>query len=164
MINNQIIKSDVYELTDFSMSKKDENILKSLQPYTFSQFDLYIKKSSIHGSGFGVFTHDFIPKGSLIDKYMGKYVEGLYGGDYYFRIDDHIGINAFDAPRCYMAFLNDASYKPTSKRGLRKFNEHSFVNNCKFEVDIINKKVMVYSSVDIEPETELFISYGYDYW
>ena len=42
-MNNQIIKSDVYELTDFAMSKKDENILKSLQPHTFSQFNLYIK-------------------------------------------------------------------------------------------------------------------------
>lgn len=156
--------SNNYELTDFSMSKKDENILKTLQPYTFSQFDLYIKKSNISGSGLGVFTNDFIPTGSLIDKYMGKYVEGLYGGDYYFRIDDNIGINALDPPRCYMAFLNDASYRPSSKRGLKRFNEHSFSNNCKFEVDIINKKVMVYSIMDIEPGSELFISYGNDYW
>ncbi len=159
--------NDEIELYDFdilNISKKDEKILQTLQPYTHSQFNLFIRKSNILGSGFGVFTHDFIPKGSLIDKYMGKYVEGLYGGDYFFRIDDSIGINALEPPRCYMAFLNDASYRPTSKRGLRRFVEHSFINNCKFEVDINNKKVSVYSIIDIEPESELFISYGNDYW
>lgn len=146
------------------MSMKDEKILQSLRPYTDSQFDLYIKKSNIQNSGFGIFTHDFIPKDSLIDQYMGQYVEGLYGGDYYFRIDKHIGINASEPPRCYMSFLNDASYKPTSKRGLRNFTEHSYTNNCKFEVDILNKKVYVYSVIDIEKESELFISYGNNYW
>ena len=103
-------------------------------------------------------------KNSLIDKYLGKYVEGLYGGDYYFRIDDYFGIDGSIIPRCYMAFLNDASYRPISKRSLRKFVEHSFTNNCKFEVDISSKKVSVYSIMDIEPGSELFISYGNDYW
>jgi hypothetical protein len=164
MSNNSPTKHNIYELIDFNMSKKDSNMLQELKPYTFSQYDLYIKKSGIVNSGFGIFTRDFIPKGSLIDKYLGKYIEGIYGGDYFFRIDDEIGIDASSPPRCYMAFLNDASYRPTSKRGLRNFNEHKFVNNCKFESDIIKKTVSVYSIMDIEPESELFISYGNDYW
>jgi hypothetical protein len=63
-----------------------------------------------------------------------------------------------------MAILNDASYIPTSKRSLRKFVKHDYKNNCYFKSDIINRKVYVYSLTDIEPNSELFISYGIDYW
>ena len=55
-------------------------------------------------------------------------------------------------------------FVPKSKRGLRNFTKHNFTNNCKFEVDIENKKVKVYSIIDIHPGSELFISYGSDYW
>jgi SET domain-containing protein len=135
-----------------------------MKTYTFSQFDLYIDLSNIPNSGLGVFTKEFIPKDSLIDGYFGRYVEGLYGGEYYFKIDNYIGIDASEEPRCYMSFLNDASFVPKSKRGLRNFTKHNFTNNCKFEVDIENKKVKVYSTIDIHPGSELFISYGSDYW
>ncbi len=146
------------------MNKKEKLILEKLKPYHKSKFNLDISISRIERSGFGVFTNELIPKGSLIDMYYGKYVKGLYGGDYYFRIDDMIGIDALDPPRCYMAFLNDSNYRPVSKRGLKKFKEHSFTNNCRFEVDKVNKTVSIYSIVDIYPGNELFISYGSEYW
>jgi hypothetical protein len=146
------------------LSEKELKIISRLKPFHFSTFDLFISKSGIINSGFGVFTKDFIPKDTLIDKYYGKYINGLYGGDYYFRIDDYLGIDALDPPRCYMAFLNDSSFRPTSKRGLRNFIEHNFTNNCKFQVDKVNKKVEIYSIVDIDPGSELFISYGNTYW
>ena len=60
--------------------------------------------------------------------------------------------------------LNDSSYKPTTKRGLRIYKEHDFINNCYFKVDIEKRKVFVYSMYDIYPSNELFISYGSDYW
>ena len=47
-----------------------------------------------------------------------------------FRKSYKLSDNSYD----YMAFLNDASYKPSSKRALRKFIEHKYTNNCKFEV------------------------------
>jgi hypothetical protein len=129
-----------------------------------SLFDLYISKSNICNSGLGVFTKEFIPKDCKIDVYFGEYTTCLPGGEYFFRINDKGGINAIDMPRCYMSMLNDASYRPTSNRGLRKFIEHTFMNNCYFRVNIENKTVDVYSLVDIEPLSELFISYGKDYW
>ncbi len=132
--------------------------------YHKSNYDLYISQSSIANSGLGVFTKSFIPKDTLIDGYFGEYSESLPGGEYFFRIDENGGINAIDEPRCYMAMLNDASYRPTSKRKLRIFIEHNYQNNCYFNVDITNKKVFVYSLFDIEPNSELFISYGNDYW
>ncbi len=142
----------------------NNKFLETLKLYHKSQFSLYISNSNINNSGYGVFTNSFIPKDSLIDEYRGIYTESLYGGEYFFRIDDDGGINAIDSPRCYMAMLNDASYIPTSKRALKKFVKHDFFNNCYFKTDIENRKVYVYSLVDITPNSELFISYGIDYW
>ena len=138
--------------------------LDSLKLYHMSQFSLYISNSNITNSGYGVFTKSFIPKDSVIDEYSGTYTESLYGGEYFFRIDKDGGINAIDSPRCYMAMLNDAIYIPSSKRALRKFVKHNYTNNCYFKSDIVNRKVYVYSLIDINPYSELFISYGEDYW
>lgn len=132
--------------------------------YHTSKFNLYVSKSSIINSGDGIFTNDFIKADTFIDLYMGKYVEHLVGGEYFFRIDENGGINSIDLPRCYMAMLNDASYRPTSKRKLRKFIDHDYKNNCIFKVDVINKKIEIHSLVDIQIGEELFISYGCEYW
>jgi hypothetical protein len=136
----------------------------NLNYYHKSLFDLFISTSNIKNSGLGVFTKDFIPSHRKIDEYYGEYTTCLPGGEYFFRIDEEGGINAIDLPRCYMGMLNDAAYRPKSKRGLRKFTEHSFINNCYFKSNIDTKIVEVYSLVDIEPFSELFISYGKDYW
>lgn len=132
--------------------------------YHNSSFDLYIKTSNIHNGGLGVFTSSFIPKDSLIDEYSGELKIGIFGGEYYFSITDLLGINALNYPRCYMAMLNDASYKPTSKRGLKKFIPHNYKNNCYFVVNEETNKVYIYSLVDILPNYELFVSYGEHYW
>ena len=139
--------------------------------YHKSKFDLFIQKSKIINSGLGIFTNDFIKANTFIDYYFGEYTEHLIGGEYFFRIteknnDDNIncGINAINLPRCYMAMLNDASYIPTSKRKLKKFIEHNYKNNCTFIVDKINKKIEIYSLVDIQIGEELFIFYGPEYW
>lgn len=132
--------------------------------YHNSTFNLYLDKSKICNGGIGVFTKSFIPKNSLIDEYFGELIYGFFGGEYYFSIDDDVGINAINFPRCYMAMLNDASYKPTSKRKLKKFIAHNYENNCYFHVNDEKNKVYVHSLVDIEQNSELFISYGSNYW
>jgi hypothetical protein len=143
-----------------------KHIIKSsdLKYYHKSSFDLYVRQSGIKNSGLGIFTNSFIPKDSLIDEYYGELIFGIYGGEYYFSVTDLIGINALNLPRCYMAMLNDASYKPQSNRGLKKFTPHNFTNNCHFLVNDEINKVYVYSLVDIVPNSELFISYGSNYW
>jgi SET domain-containing protein len=132
------------------------------QYYHKSKFNLYIDNSKIINSGLGVFTKEFIPKDSFIDEYYGEIIDYLYGGDYYFKIDKDYGINAEKFPRCYMAMLNDAGYKPLSKRKLKKFIEHSFINNCYFKIE--DRKIKIFSKDDILERTELFISYGSEYW
>ena len=139
-------------------------MIKLPKLYHCSQYELYINKSNIQNSGYGVFTRTFIPKDTMIDEYYGEYTESLPGGEYFFRINNDGGINAIDEPRCYMAMLNDASFVPKSKRQLKKFVYHDYKNNCHFKVDEINKKVYVFSKIDIPSETELFISYGDEYW
>ena len=132
--------------------------------YHKSRFNLYINKSGIVNSGFGVFTNDFIPKATYIDDYYGELKEYLCSGDYCFEIDKENYVDAGDLPRCYMAMLNDASFRPKSKRALKKFTEHTYKNNCYFEVEDEKKVVKIYSLIDIEPNSELFISYGSNYW
>ena len=131
--------------------------------FTNSKYDLYIKKSNIQQAGLGVFTNEYIPANSYIDSYYGEYIEAkYYGGEYFIRINDDLGINAINFPRCYMAMINDACYIPTSKRKLKKWIFHNFINNCKFVIN--NNKIDVYSTCDININDELFISYGQDYW
>ena len=132
------------------------------QYYHKSKYNLCIDNSKITNSGFGVFSRDFIPKDSFVDEYYGDIINYLYGGDYYFKIDKDYGINAEKFPRCYMAMLNDADYKPLSKRKLRKFVSHDFINNCYFKIE--DKKIKIFSKEDIKENTELFISYGSEYW
>ena len=132
--------------------------------YHKSIYNLYIDQSKIPNGGLGVFTYSFIPKNSYIDDYCGKYITWLYSGEYYFCINEYLGIDAIEYPRCYMAMLNDASYKPVSKRKLKKYIPHDYKNNCKFVIDENDNIVKIFSLSDINIGEELFISYGYDYW
>ena len=143
------------------MVKKSKNKSKSKHLYQYeeekpeyyhnSKFDLMIKQSQIKEAGLGVFTNMFIPANTFIDFYRGIKCYGLKGGNYFFSLNNMVGIDAQSYPRCYMAMINDV-YK----------SNHSI--NCEFIIDEENKTIEIYSSKDIEPESELFISYGDSYW
>ena len=149
-------------------SKTDNfDLMEYLQLYHNSKFDLYIKDSQLFQSGKGVYTHDYIPANSFIDLYEGHLIEFIKGGTYYFQINDKWGIDGFGPPRCYMAMLNDANFKPISKNKSKSKQisiSNNFSNNCIFATDEENLTVSIYSITDIEPESELFISYGDSYW
>ena len=119
--------------------------------YHNSKFDLQINKSQIKEAGLGVFTNDFIPNNTFIDFYKGNKCYGLKGGSYFFCINNIIGIDAQAYPRCYMAMLNDV------------YNTNNIVN-CEFIIDEDKKTIEIWSCLDIEPKSELFISYGDSYW
>ena len=143
--------------------------MEYLQLYHNSAFDLYIKDSQLYQSGKGVFTRDFIPAKTFIDFYQGNLIQFIKGGTYYYQINDEWGIDGFGPPRCYMAMLNDADYKATKFVGKGKKKKQisildEFTNNCEFVSDEDNLTVSIYSITDIEPESELFISYGDSYW
>lgn len=160
------------------MNKNKKKKIIDLDLFHNSSFDLFIKESNLINAGYGVFTHDFIPKGSFIDYYVGDIYESSFGGGgtYYFHINDQYGIDAFNQPRCYMAMINDANFNLTvknrnkNKKQRKNKNKNnipiinSYSNNCEFRVNEDELEVMVYSKENIEIETELFISYGSDYW
>lgn len=119
--------------------------------YNNSKYDLEIRTSQIPDGGMGVFTNEFIPEKVIIGQYEGEIMKrNIHCSRYFFYINDLKGIDALSYPRCYMAMLNDA-YKSI------------FTNNCEFIVDE-NDIVTVWSTIDILPNTELFVHYGDDYF
>ena len=165
-------KSTKSESTKSESTKFEKfDFMEYLQLYHNSAFDLYIKDSQLYQSGKGVFTRDFIPAKTFIDFYQGCLFQFIKGGTYYYQINDEWGIDGFGPPRCYMAMLNDADYKATKFVGKGKGKKKKqisildeFTNNCEFVSDENNLTVSIYSITDIEPESELFISYGDSYW
>ena len=92
------------------------------------------------------------------------------------EIDTNCYVDARDFPRCYMAMLNDCSHiaKQYVKKKKRKIditppayydtNNNVLVVNCEFVIDSVAKRAFVYSVSEISSGSELFISYGPDYW
>ena len=142
-----------------SKSKTDNfDLMEYLQLYHNSKFNLYIDDSQLFQSGKGVYTNDFIPANSFVDFYEGNLIEFIKGGIYYFQINDKWGIDGFGPPRCYMAMLNDANFKPINKnknknksKGKQITISNNFSNNCTFMTDEENLTVSIYSIIDIEP-------------
>lgn len=129
----------------------NEQDIETPSYYNNSNFQLQIQKSTIEGAGLGVFTLEVIPANVYIGKYEGVKRRHNKTGDYYFEINYKVGIDAVTYPRCYMAMINDA-YKTENKL------------NCEFVIDVINEIVEIWSICNIEIGSELFISYGSDYW
>ena len=120
--------------------------------YNNSTFDLEIKVSRIVNAGNGVFTKVFIPKFTIIGKYEGQIkLNGgkKYNSDYTLIVSKKLSIDASKFPRVYMAMLNDA-------------HSSDFHNNCVFKK--IGNSIYIMSSENIEVQSELFVSYGLDYW
>jgi hypothetical protein len=140
-----------------------------------SVFALYLEKSQIPNGGLGVFTKDAIPPNTFIDEYTGEKLR-IGGGAYVLEISDTCRVDARDYPRCYMAMLNDCSFiaKQTLRKKKRTVNvtpvayydaaHNPLEINCKFVLDVDNNRAYVYSVQEIKPNSELFVSYGEDYW
>jgi SET domain-containing protein len=141
-----------------------------------SIFNLYLSESQIPNAGLGVFTKDFIPTGSYIDEYSGDIYSFNPGGSYVLELEQNHYIDARNYPRCYMAMINDCEFiaKKIIKKKKKKIdvtpdtyydkNNIKLITNCEFKNPINEKKSLIYSSIDIMPGSELFISYGHDYW
>lgn len=148
--------------------------------YHNSKYNLYLSKSQILDAGLGVFTKDFIPKGTYIDEYCGDI--NLYnpGGSYVLELKPDYYIDGNNYPRCYMAMLNDCEYitkkiKIKKKKNRKKKiditpdgyydnNNNKLLTNCEFIKNKEDNKCYIYSLIDILPNTELFVSYGNNYW
>lgn len=120
---------------------------------------LYVRKSTIPGSGKGLFTRKFIPKGTRIVEYKGristwkdvKDEDGKNG--YIFYVNRNHVINALPAKSALARYANDA-------RGLQRIK--GILNNSDYVTDGL--KAYIESKKDIPAGSEIFVDYGADYW
>ena len=119
---------------------------------------LYIGRSNIPGSGKGLFTRNFIKKGTLIIEYTGRITtwedvrhdaSNLY---IYFISDDRV-IDAKNNPDSLARYVNDANGLVKVK-GLE--NNSEFVN--------IKDRIYIRASKNIPAHTEILVDYGEGYW
>jgi SET domain-containing protein len=120
---------------------------------------LVVKKSTLPGSGKGLFTKKAIPKGTNITEYKGKisnWVNANHaGGDnpYIFYVNRNHVIDALKRLSSLARYAND---------GLGLSRIKGVTNNCKYVTK--GKRVFLHSTKDIAANAELLVDYGRDYW
>ena len=120
---------------------------------------LIIKRSTLKGAGKGLFTTRAIPRGKKIVEYKGRItkwrdvdsLDGLNGYIYYVN-RNHV-IDAAQVSGALARYANDAKGM-VRREGLR--------NNCTYRIEGL--RVFIYSVRDIAAGSELFVSYGKEYW
>jgi uncharacterized protein len=120
---------------------------------------LFVKKSTLPNAGKGLFTKKFIPKGTRIVEYTGaiktwkevQAEEGENGYVYYVK-RSHV-IDALKHKTSLARYANDA-------RGLQRVK--SVNNNAEYAEDGLH--VYIESTKDIPAKSEIFVSYGPEYW
>lgn len=142
--------------------------------YNTSSFSLSLLQSQLPSAGLGVFTNDYIPPHTIIDEYRGEVAP--HGGPYVLEIETGYYIDARAYPRCYMGMINDCAF--VARKRIRKKkryiditpeanydkNNNKLTVNCEVIIDKETKRAYIKSIAEIYPGSELFISYGEDYW
>jgi SET domain-containing protein len=123
--------------------------------------DLEVKKSTIPNAGKGLYTKRDIKKGERFIEYLGEIIsweecdvraEKDEGG-YVFYISRKKCIDAFHTPEALARYANDAN-------GLVKIP--GIRNNCVYE--IYKHRGWIKATRNIKAGTEIFVSYGAQYW
>jgi SET domain-containing protein len=120
---------------------------------------LIVKRSTLKGSGKGLFTTKDIAKGKKIVEYKGKITtwkevddkKGLNGYIYYVN-RNHV-IDAAAAKDALARYANDA-------KGLMRTD--GITNNCTYNIE--GTRVYIVAMRNIPAGSELFVGYGKEYW
>jgi len=126
---------------------------------TLLEKQLVIKRSSLPGAGNGLFTKNFIPKGTPIVEYKGKITtwkevehnNGENGYIYYVK-RSHV-IDASNNTEELARYANDA-------RGITRVK--GVTNNAEYVEDGV--RVFIQAKKDIPAGSEIFVPYGKEYW
>ncbi len=121
--------------------------------------DLYVGPSTIldqdgRSIGYGLFSMDDINKGDKIAEYKGELISTStatnenYQSDYVFQIDKDVCIDARDNTNCFARYAND----PINPKKA----------NAEFRIE--DYQVFLYAKKKIKANSEIFVSYGPDYW
>ena len=120
---------------------------------------IVVKTSTIPGSGQGLFSKAFIPKGAKVVEYKGrvstwKEVRHNNGENayIYFMNRNHV-IDASKAKTSFARYSNDA-------KGLTRIA--GLANNAEYVEE--GKRVFIIAKRDIQPGEEIFVGYGAEYW
>lgn len=119
---------------------------------------LVVKDSTIPGAGKGLFTTEFIPKGTRIVEYKGRirtWQDAQFDNTNYYIFfvnEDHV-IDAARSKKSLARYINDA-------KGLQKIK--GLNNNAEFVCDGL--RVFVEAKKDIPAGGEIFVGYGKEYW
>lgn len=120
---------------------------------------LVVKRSTLPGAGKGLFTKQFIPRGTTIVEYRGRITtwkevnhdEGTNGYLFYVK-RDHV-IDAKPFVKSLARFANDA-------RGIKRMKGKS--NNAEYKERGL--RVFIVATKDIPAGGEIFVDYGREYW
>jgi SET domain-containing protein len=121
--------------------------------------DLIVKRSGLAGSGKGLFTRKNIRKGTVIAEYKGTvstWKEADHGDGknrYIFYINRNRVIDAKPHTRSVARYANDAQ-GTIKQKGIQ--NNSEYVEN--------KEKVFIIATKDIPAGSEIFVSYGKEYW
>ncbi|MDQ3049074.1 MAG: SET domain-containing protein [Bacteroidota bacterium] len=125
------------------------------------QEDLIVKKSTIPGAGKGLFTKNDIKKGERFLEYLGEIIteveldkraeNDIYG--YAFFVSKKKCIDAYYRPNELARYANDAK-GITRVEGLKN-------NSC---YTIWKNRGWITAEKNIEAGSEIFVSYGAEYW
>ncbi len=119
---------------------------------------LEVKESNIPGAGKGLFTTEFIPKGTRIIEYKGRirtWSDAQYDDTNYYilYVDENHVIDARRQIKSLARYINDAN-------GLQKIK--GLKNNAQFICEGL--KVFVEAVRDIPAGSEIYVGYGKEYW
>lgn len=120
---------------------------------------LVIKRSKIPGAGKGLFTKQFIPKGTRILEYKGRIttwkdvLNGKKFNGYVYYVNRNHVIDAMSRLKSLGRYANDA-------RGITKTK--GVTNNSQYVQE--SKKVFIEAIKDIPASSEILVSYGKEYW
>ncbi|MEO6730270.1 MAG: SET domain-containing protein [Ferruginibacter sp.] len=120
---------------------------------------LVVKTSTLPGSGKGLFTKVFIPKGTRIIEYRGKittwkdvdHQEGT-NSYIYFVTKNHV-IDGLTFEKEKARYANDA-------RGFTRIK--GITNNCQYVEEGL--KIFIESKKNIPAGSEILVGYGKEYW
>jgi SET domain-containing protein len=141
-------------LTIFAAFKERTNL-----NMTVPENKLVVKRSALPGSGKGLFTKVFIPKGTKIVEYKGtittwKEVDHTAGENgYIYYVKRNYVINAQPHKDAIARYANDA-------KGLIRVKGIS--NNAEYKEDGL--KVFIVAKKDIPAGAEILVDYGKEYW
>ena len=121
---------------------------------------LYVKKSTLPGAGKGLFTKEFIPKGSRITEYKGKVmtwkeVESMADdrNGYVFFFNSKYCIDAWKTKKGVAHYCNDAN-------GITRIE--GVKNNTEYVTE--KKRCFIEATRDIPKGSEILVGYGGEYW